>query len=64
MMNDVQLAQQNEGPSAGSGYQTEAVLYSGGTIDSPAPSTIANMDRYDYMNMLAESRIVDIAWIQ
>ena len=26
-------------------------------------STTANMDRYDYMNMLAEARIVDIAWI-
>ena len=27
-------------------------------------STIANMDEYDYMNLLAESRIVDIAWLQ
>ena len=34
------------------------------TDDVTFSSTVANMDRYDYMNMLAESRIVDIAWIR
>ena len=27
-------------------------------------ATTANMDRYDYINLLAEARIVDIAWIR
>ncbi len=27
-------------------------------------SDAANMDRYDYINMLAEARIVDMAWIR
>ena len=33
-----------------------------GTEDRTA--TMANMDKYDYINLLAEARIVDMAWIR
>ena len=35
-----------------------------GRADGSDYSAAANMDRYDFMNMLAEARIVDMAWIR
>ena len=63
MMNDGQITQQNASLSTDLGYRTDGSLYAGKPDDSAFSSTIANMDKYDYMNMLAESRIVDIAWV-
>ena len=45
------------------GSDKEEARYQDKTDKAGLSSITANMDRYDYMNMLAEARIVDIAWI-
>ncbi len=53
-----------DSPVTGAGYQNGDTGRTGGNSDAGFTSTTANMDSYDYLNMLAEARIVDIAWIR
>ena len=52
-----------DGHSFSIGSDKEEARYQDRTDKAGLSSTTANMDRYDYMNMLAEARIVEIAWI-
>ena len=63
-MDEEQFSNPKGSYSTATGFLTEKAGTPGETGDSAFSSTVANMDRYDYMNMLAESRIVDIAWIR
>ena len=54
---------QNNSHSFSIGSDKEEAHCQGRTDEAGLSSITANMDRYDYMNMLAEARIVEIAWI-
>ena len=60
-MNDEQSPVLQERYSPAGTYQPDR-QNARGAEDTALSPTIANMDRLDYMNMLAESRIVDIVW--
>ena len=62
-MDEELFSAQPEGRKAADGSNVEGKSPFGGTGDSDY-SAAANMDRYDFMNMLAEARIVDMAWIR
>ena len=54
---------QNDSHSFSIGSDKEEARCQDRTDKAGLSSITANMDRYDYMNMLAEARIIDIAWI-
>ena len=62
-MDEELFSGQPEGCKATDGSNGEGKSPFGGAGDSDY-SAAANMDRYDFMNMLAEARIVDMAWIR
>ena len=51
----------SEGTAVSPGEEARA---SGSADVSGFTSDAANMDRYDFVNMLAEARILDMAWIR
>ena len=59
-MEDVQYYESAGNHSVHLKYKPDAPYLSDGHDEPYTSSTIANMDKYDYMNLLAESRIVDL----
>lgn len=62
-MDEELFSAQPDGGKAADGSNGEGKSPFGGAGDSDY-SAAANMDRYDFVNMLAEARIVDMAWIR
>ena len=62
-MDEELFSEQTDSRKAADGSNGEGKSPFGGAGDSDY-SAAANMDRYDFMNMLAEARIVDMAWIR